>query len=44
MVTGVREHTKEKEQGQPKNKMKPVIAWETITGLRGGEGRNYSRS
>ena len=22
-------------------KMKPVIAWETITGFRGGEGRNY---
>jgi len=22
-------------------KKKPVIAWETITGLRGGEGRNY---
>lgn len=21
--------------------MKPVIAWETITGIRGGEGRNF---
>jgi hypothetical protein len=27
-----------RESGQKK---KPVIAWETTTGLRGGEGRNY---
>jgi hypothetical protein len=27
--------------GKREQKKKPVIAWETITGLRGGEGRNY---
>src|SRR5436190_17386910 len=32
------EFTRLREVGQKK---KPVIAWETITGLRGGEGRNY---
>lgn len=26
---------------EEKSKKKPVIAWETTTGLRGGEGRNY---